>query len=254
MSFKIVLNNRHRQPTGLVGRLADGAQRRPGVAAGILLASGLVLGLGASVGIAGARTAHLSATVEKQQAELAASRATSQREINALAARLGELQAQANRLNALGERLTRAGQLRRRRVRFRTAGPDRWSGPRARHAPRRAASRADLAREGIRRFGPAALRDGSAAVQPRARSQRRAFARSDRQQLHHLRLRRSRRSHRRRPPVPQGHRLQGEGGRSRARRRRRRGQLLRRALGLRQRRSKSTTATATSPVTRTTRA
>lgn len=111
MSFKIVLNNRHRPATGLVGRLTDHAQRRPGVAAGILLASGLVLGLGASVGIAGAYNAHLTAKVEKQDKQLAATRAASQREINALAARLGELQAQANRLNALGERLTRAGQL-----------------------------------------------------------------------------------------------------------------------------------------------
>ena len=111
MSFKIVLNNRHRQPTGLVGRLSDSAQRRPGVAAGILLASGLVLGLGASVGVAGAYNAHLQAKVDRQDAELKATRANSQREINALAARLGELQAQANRLNALGERLTRAGQL-----------------------------------------------------------------------------------------------------------------------------------------------
>ena len=111
MSFKIVLNNRHRQRDGLIGRLHDKAQQRPGVAAGILLASGLVLGLGASVGVAGAYNAHLQAKVEKQESELAATRASSQREINALAARLGELQAQANRLNALGERLTRAGQL-----------------------------------------------------------------------------------------------------------------------------------------------
>jgi murein DD-endopeptidase MepM/ murein hydrolase activator NlpD len=111
MSFKIVLNNRHRHATGLVGRLTDHAQRRPGAAAGILLASGLVLGLGASVGIAGAYNAHLTTKVEQQDKQLAATRAASQREINALAARLGELQAQANRLNALGERLTRAGQL-----------------------------------------------------------------------------------------------------------------------------------------------
>src|SRR3546814_14248426 len=34
-----------------------------------------------------------------------------QREVNARAARMGELQAEANRLNALGERLTRIGQL-----------------------------------------------------------------------------------------------------------------------------------------------
>jgi len=111
MSFKIILNNRHRPATGLVDRLADAAQRRPGVAASILLSAGLVLGLGASVGVAGVRTAQLQSKVEKQQAELTAARSSAQREINALAARMGELQAQANRLNALGERLTRVGQL-----------------------------------------------------------------------------------------------------------------------------------------------
>jgi murein DD-endopeptidase MepM/ murein hydrolase activator NlpD len=111
MSFKIVLNN-PRVPSGrLVDKISDSAQRRPGVAAGILLSAGLVLGLGASVGFTGMRTAQLQAKVDKQQVELDATHANAQREINALAARLGELQAQANRLNALGERLTRAGQL-----------------------------------------------------------------------------------------------------------------------------------------------
>ena len=72
MSFKIILNNRRRPSARLVDRLADKAQRRPGVAASILLSTGLVLGLGASVGIAGVRNAQLSAKVEKQEAELAA--------------------------------------------------------------------------------------------------------------------------------------------------------------------------------------
>lgn len=53
----------------------------------------------------------LQADVRQQQDELGALREGAQKEINALAARLGELQAQANRLNALGERLTRIGQL-----------------------------------------------------------------------------------------------------------------------------------------------
>ena len=111
MTFKIILKDRRPASARLVDRLADVAQRRPGVAAGILLSTGLVLGLGSSFGIASARTAQLTAKVEAQQAELADAHAGAQREINALAARLGELQAQANRLNALGERLTRAGQL-----------------------------------------------------------------------------------------------------------------------------------------------
>ena len=129
MSFKIILKDRRRPSARLVDRLADKAQRRPGVAASILLSTGLVLGLGASVGIAGVRNAQLSAKVEKQEAELAAVHANSQREINALAARLGELQAQANRLNALGERLTRAGQLEDGEFDFEAPVPTGGAGP-----------------------------------------------------------------------------------------------------------------------------
>ena len=46
-----------------------------------------------------------------RQAELEQVRRDAQREVNALAARLAELQAQANRLNALGTRLTQSSQL-----------------------------------------------------------------------------------------------------------------------------------------------
>jgi murein DD-endopeptidase MepM/ murein hydrolase activator NlpD len=53
----------------------------------------------------------LRQSVETQQGALAAAREEVDRELNALALRLGELQAQSNRLNALGERLTRIGQL-----------------------------------------------------------------------------------------------------------------------------------------------
>jgi len=62
-------------------------------------------------GAARAEVARLNGQLNQQQAELKAARDDSQREINALAARVGELQAQANRLNALGERLTRDGKL-----------------------------------------------------------------------------------------------------------------------------------------------
>jgi len=85
---------------------AEQAMRRPGVAAGILLAAGTVFGAGASAGVGLVGTHQAS-----QQAQLDATRTQAQRELNALAARLGELQAEANRLNALGERLTRSGQL-----------------------------------------------------------------------------------------------------------------------------------------------
>jgi murein DD-endopeptidase MepM/ murein hydrolase activator NlpD len=111
MTFKIILNNQ-RGPMGRVAdRLSAHARRRPAAMAGALLGVGMVLGVGASVGFATAQNAHLQAKVDAQQAALDAANANAQREINALAARLGELQAQANRLNALGERLTRAGQL-----------------------------------------------------------------------------------------------------------------------------------------------
>lgn len=88
-------------------RLGSLAFNRPGIAASLLLGGGLALGVGAGV----AANAALNAQVERQQVQIEATRRDAQREINALAARLGELQAQANRLNALGERLTRVGQL-----------------------------------------------------------------------------------------------------------------------------------------------
>ena len=91
----------------------------PKVAAG---AAGIVLSLlaiafatgfaarGAN-GAASAEIADLKHDLSRQQGELKAAREDAQREINAVAARVGELQAQANRLNALGERLTRDGKL-----------------------------------------------------------------------------------------------------------------------------------------------
>lgn len=62
-------------------------------------------------GAAESQIAKLKQDLSKQQSELAAAREDAQREINAVAARVGELQAQANRLNALGQRLTRDGKL-----------------------------------------------------------------------------------------------------------------------------------------------
>lgn len=91
----------------VVQRLANLALYRPGIAAAVLLGGGLALGMTAGV----TANAALQAKVERQQVQIQTARRDAQREINALAARLGELQAQANRLNALGERLTRVGQL-----------------------------------------------------------------------------------------------------------------------------------------------
>jgi murein DD-endopeptidase MepM/ murein hydrolase activator NlpD len=91
----------------LVGSGLAMARRKPGSAAAVLLVAGLVAGAGAQ----SAQVAHLQAQVAGQQDQLEHTRREAQREVNALAARLGELQAQANRLNALGDRLTRVGQL-----------------------------------------------------------------------------------------------------------------------------------------------
>lgn len=53
----------------------------------------------------------LHAKVAQQERELAQAQKDAQTQVNALAARMGELQAQATRLNALGERLTQMGKL-----------------------------------------------------------------------------------------------------------------------------------------------
>lgn len=90
-------------------RVGEWAARRPASVMFLLLGTGaLLLGGG---GVAGALLLKKTQGVDNQQAQVEAVRREYQREINALAARMGELQAEANRLNALGERLTRVGQL-----------------------------------------------------------------------------------------------------------------------------------------------
>lgn len=84
---------------------------RPLAAFAAVLGCGLALGAAAHAAYGTAENALLRAELARQQGELREVREGAQREINALAARVGELQAQANRLNALGERLTRMGQL-----------------------------------------------------------------------------------------------------------------------------------------------
>ena len=82
--------------------------------------AGLVLtigGIGAAVALAVAHPRDralseidaLRSTVTRQNQQLAGIRADAHRDINALAVKLGELQAQAVRLDALGQRLTEAG-------------------------------------------------------------------------------------------------------------------------------------------------
>lgn len=62
-------------------------------------------------GVALQQIGDLRAQVQEQQDDLDAARGEAQRELNAMAVKLAELQAQSNRLNALGERLTRMGRL-----------------------------------------------------------------------------------------------------------------------------------------------
>lgn len=90
--------------------------RTLGACSGVLL---LLLGLGAGAGYlargqdsqALGQIQALRTQVLDQQDDLEAARGEAQRELNAMSAKLAELQAQSNRLNALGERLTRIGRL-----------------------------------------------------------------------------------------------------------------------------------------------
>ena len=107
MTYKTIVNKSRAVLENALHIAGQHGQRRPGVALALLLGVGFTAGTGAGIGY----TASLRAEVRDQQAQIESTRRDAQREINALAARLGELQAEANRLNALGERLTRIGQL-----------------------------------------------------------------------------------------------------------------------------------------------
>ena len=111
MTYKTSIHNTYNTLVAMPRQVREFATQRPLMAAGLLLAAGVALGAGARSGVGMVETARLQAQVDAQHQQVDAIRAGAQREINALAARLGELQAQANRLNALGERLTRVGQL-----------------------------------------------------------------------------------------------------------------------------------------------
>lgn len=78
---------------------------------GAVLGLGMLMGVGASTATGMVTNSALQAKVAQQQVELAQAQRASQAQVNALAARMGELQAQATRLNALGERLTEMGKL-----------------------------------------------------------------------------------------------------------------------------------------------
>ena len=77
----------------------------------VLVLIGFTVGFFTRGGVAMAEVRNLHDQLVREQAQVAESRTASQREINALATRLAELQAQSNRLNALGERLIRMGKI-----------------------------------------------------------------------------------------------------------------------------------------------
>ncbi|ALN87513.1 peptidase M23 family protein [Lysobacter capsici] len=107
MTYQSIVNNTRARLDHLLQQAGRIGARRPALAMALLLGTGVAVGAGA--GLADNRM--LRAELAQQHAQIAATRLDAQREINALAARMGELQAEANRLNALGERLTRIGQL-----------------------------------------------------------------------------------------------------------------------------------------------
>ncbi|MGB3394679.1 MAG: M23 family metallopeptidase [Stenotrophomonas sp.] len=112
MTFrKIVIKTRGRQGKTRLARLHDFFEERPKALVGGLLGLGCLLGMGLTLAVGAGSDSVLRAEVERQQQELVRVRADAQTQVNALAARMAELQAQATRLNALGERLTRMGQL-----------------------------------------------------------------------------------------------------------------------------------------------
>ena len=95
----------------LVYKFRFWSMQRPLAAAGVLLAIGMLCGVSARSVAGLAEVEALQTADAGRKAQLDAVSRDAQHQINALAARLAELQAQANRLNALGARLTQAGQL-----------------------------------------------------------------------------------------------------------------------------------------------
>lgn len=77
----------------------------------LLLSAVFGLGFAANSVFGNLQVAHLQSRVAEQDRLIAELRADNQRDMNAMALRLAELQAQANRLNALGIRLTRDSKL-----------------------------------------------------------------------------------------------------------------------------------------------
>jgi murein DD-endopeptidase MepM/ murein hydrolase activator NlpD len=77
----------------------------------VLIMTGFAGGFFARSGVQTIEERDLRAQLSHKDAQLAEVRAAAQREVNASAALLSQLQVQANRLNALGERLVRMGKI-----------------------------------------------------------------------------------------------------------------------------------------------
>lgn len=110
-SPKIVIKTRQHRHANVFMRVLGLLEDRPTAVLCTVLGLGALMGLGIGAGVGLAGDAMLQARVDHQASELATVRQEAQAEVNALAARLAELQAQATRLNALGERLTQMGEL-----------------------------------------------------------------------------------------------------------------------------------------------
>jgi murein DD-endopeptidase MepM/ murein hydrolase activator NlpD len=108
----IVVSRSLRAPWTFSLESARNRWKLAGGATAAVVAIGLLgAGIGQWVSGGDAALAPLRAEVVASRAAVDAARADAQRDVNAMAVRIGELQAQANRLNALGHRLTAMGQL-----------------------------------------------------------------------------------------------------------------------------------------------
>ncbi|MFC7519769.1 M23 family metallopeptidase [Xanthomonas populi] len=108
---KVVLKSRQTLTQRVARQFQGFAADRPMVVLGTGLGLGVLIGVGASTATGMVTNSALQAKVAQQQVELVQAQRASQAQVNALAARMGELQAQSTRLNALGERLTEMGKL-----------------------------------------------------------------------------------------------------------------------------------------------
>jgi len=100
-----------KQATTRLARVQNFFEERPKLVFGGTLGLGILLGVSITLITIGQGDSALQAQLAVMEQQLEQTQARAQTQVNALAARMGELQAQATRLNALGERLTQMGQL-----------------------------------------------------------------------------------------------------------------------------------------------